>query len=190
MITEKIELKRDRILDKVHEDSAYLGAKSMSDPIAWENTPLLDGEESVVEPWLDEAASKLMLACWKYMVSSDKESGNGSVEIVLRMPNNWKTATDQSSPQNLNELAFKFACEWVLAQWLAYRNVDDAKNRLEMANSALDTLIQAMDARVPMSRSLMGTNPMDDSAILNKLKDNVETVLENDNCREQVVIVD
>lgn len=106
------------IVDKIHQESAYVGAKSMgADSAAFERISTIDTDEPMLMQYVKDSFAALQLRLSRYHCectsTQNAEDGTTSIEVSLNVPTNFGGSDDTIADILTSYFAKMAFCSWV-----------------------------------------------------------------------------
>lgn len=106
------------IVDKIHQESAYVGAKSMgADSAAFERISTIDTDEPILMQYVKDSFPALQLSLSRYHCectsTQNSEDGTTSIEVNLSLPTNFGGSDDAIAEMLTSYFAKMAFCSWV-----------------------------------------------------------------------------
>lgn len=143
MKTMSVNISKQKVYDEVAKTTSYIGAKSVSENVTYNNVFTTDDDSIMLDRFWNEAGSDILSRLSRYVQSGTFDTDSGDFSVTFRLSSR---CNDSLTATAVNPL-FSYFVNYITGKWMQFINGESASVYLGLSEVSVSELISIFTSR-------------------------------------------
>lgn len=143
MKTMSVNISKQKVYDEVAKTTSYIGAKSVSENVAYNNVFTTDDDSIMLDRFWNEAGSDILSRLSRYVQSGSFDTDSGDFSVTFRLSSRCNDSLTATAGNPL----FSYFVNYITGKWMQFINGESASVYLGLSEVSVSELISIFTSR-------------------------------------------
>lgn len=143
MKTMSVNISKQKVYDEVAKTTSYIGAKSVSENVTYNNVFTTDDDSIMLDRFWIEAGSDILSRLSRYVQSGSFDTDSGDFSVTFRLSSRCNDSLTATAGNPL----FSYFVNYITGKWMQFINGESASVYLGLSEVSVSELISIFTSR-------------------------------------------
>lgn len=143
MKTMSVNISKQKVYDEVAKTTSYIGAKSVSENVTYNNVFTTDDDSIMLDRFWNEAGSDILSRLSRYVQSGTFDTDSGDFSVTFRLSSRCNDSLTATAGNPL----FSYFVNYITGKWMQFINGESASVYLGLSEVSVSELISIFTSR-------------------------------------------
>lgn len=143
MKTMSVNISKQKVYDEVAKTTSYIGAKSVSENVTYNNVFTTDDDSIMLDRFWNEAGSDILSRLSRYVQSGSFDTDSGDFSVTFRLSSRCNDSLTATAGNPL----FSYFVNYITGKWMQFINGESASVYLGLSEVSVSELISIFTSR-------------------------------------------